>query len=645
MEQRVAAFSGVPVVADDTAARRPTLRLLTCGSVDDGKSTLIGRLLYEQELIFDDQLAALERDSKKHRTVGDEIDFALLVDGLEAEREQGITIDVAYRYFATSKRSFIVADTPGHEQYTRNMATGASNAELAIILVDARKGLLTQTFRHSTIVSLLGIRHVVLAVNKIDLVSFDETIFRSIVAEFQRFAEPLGFHSITPIPISARYGDNISSRSANTLWYTGEDLVSHLEEIDVAGTPQAKPFRMPVQWVNRPHLDFRGFAGTITGGAVAVGDEVVVASSGRGTRVKRIVTADGDLARAEAGEAVTLTFADEVDVARGDVLADPRNRPLVSDQFAAHLVWMNEEKLLPGRVYLIKIATRTLPVTVTAINHRIDVNTLATVEAEALVLNEVGFCTLTTAAPIVFDAYAESREMGGFILIDRFSNATVAAGMISHSLWRATNVHRQDLAVAKQDRARLKHQKPAILWFTGLSGAGKSTIANLVESRLHARGFHSMLLDGDNIRHGLNKDLGFTDIDRVENIRRVGEVAKLMTEAGLIVLCAFISPFRAERQMVRELVAEGEFIEIFVDTPLDECIARDPKGLYKRALAGEIRDFTGVGQPYEAPQAPDLVLGAAGVDAETLADQVIHDLVRRGLIWSDDLLASPGEGL
>jgi bifunctional enzyme CysN/CysC len=645
MDRRVVDFSEIPFVADDDAARRPTLRLLTCGSVDDGKSTLIGRLLYEQKSIFDDQLAALERDSKKHGTAGDEIDFALLVDGLEAEREQGITIDVAYRYFATPRRSFIVADTPGHEQYTRNMATGASNAELAIILVDARKGLLTQTFRHSFIVSLLGIRHVVLAVNKIDLVGFDETIFRTIAEDFKRFAEPLGFASIVAMPISARYGDNISARSRNTPWFSGPDLVSHLEEIDVAGAPQAKPFRMPVQWVNRPHLDFRGFAGTIAGGAIAVGDEIVVAPSGRSTKIARIVTADGDLERAEAGDAVTLTLADEVDVARGDVLAAPRNRPQVADLFAAHLIWMSEEKLLAGRTYLLKIATRTLPVTVTELVHRIDVDTLATIKAETLALNEVGVCTLATAAPIAFDPYAESREMGGFILIDRFTNATVAGGLISHGLWRATNVHRQDLAVSKEDRAHLKHQKPAILWFTGLSGAGKSTIANLVESRLYARGFHSIMLDGDNIRHGLNKDLGFADADRVENIRRVGEVAKLMTEAGLLVLCSFISPFRAERQMVRDLVPEGEFIEIFVDAPLEECIARDPKGLYKKALAGEIRNFTGIGQPYERPQAADLVLPAGRDEADVLADRVIHDLVRRGLIWSDDLLSSPGEGV
>ena len=645
MHRRVADSSQIPVIADDEAARRPMLRLLTCGSVDDGKSTLIGRLLYEQKSIFDDQLAALQRDSKKHGTAGDAIDFALLVDGLEAEREQGITIDVAYRYFATPRRSFIVADTPGHEQYTRNMATGASNAELAIILVDARKGLLTQTFRHSFIVSLLGIRHVVLAVNKIDLVGFDETIFRTIAEEFQRFAAPLGFASSVAIPISARYGDNISAPSRNTPWFSGPDLVSRLEEIDVAGEPQAKPFRMPVQWVNRPHLDFRGFAGTIASGAIMVGDEIVAESSGRSTKIARIVTADGDLERAAAGDAVTLTLVDEMDIARGDVLATPRSRPQVADLFAAHLIWMSEEKLLPGRAYLLKIATRTLPVTVTELAHRIDVDTLAKIPAAELALNEIGFCTLATAAPIAFDPYAESREMGGFILIDRFTNATVAGGLISHGLWHATNVHRQNLAVTKEARARMKrHQKPAILWFTGLSGAGKSTIANLVESRLHAYGFHSFMLDGDNLRHGLNKDLGFSHADRVENIRRAGEVAKLMMEAGLLVLCAFISPFRAERQMVRDLVAEGEFIEIFVDTPIEDCIARDRKGLYKKALAGEIRNFTGIDQPYERPQAPDLVLQAGREAAGMLADRVVHDLVRRGLIWSDDLL-SPGEGL
>ena len=610
----------------------PTLRFLTCGSVDDGKSTLIGRLLFEQKLIFDDQLAALERDSKKHGTVGDDIDFALLVDGLEAEREQGITIDVAYRYFSTDKRAFIVADTPGHEQYTRNMATGASNADLAIILVDARKGLLTQTFRHATIVSLIGIRHVVLAVNKIDLVDYDESVFDRIVSDFQHFAQSLGFRSITPIPMSARHGDNISNPSARTPWFKGRHLLAHLEAIDVEEDRAGKPFRMAVQWVNRPHLDFRGFAGTISSGSIKPGDEIVVAASGRKSRVTRIVTADGDLERAQAGDAVTLTLADEVDIARGDLLAAPQDRPQVADQFAAHLIWMADEKMLPGRSYLMKIGAQLVPASITELKHRVDVNTLDKHAAKTLALNEVGFCNLNAGAPVAFDPYAENHDTGAFILIDRFTNATAAAGMISFGLRRATNVHLQELAVGKDQRARLKHQKPAVLWFTGLSGAGKSTVANIVEARLNARGAHTILLDGDNVRHGLNRDLGFTDADRVENIRRVGEVAKLMTEAGLIALCSFISPFRAERRMVRELLGEGEFVEVFVDTPIEDCIARDPKGLYKRALAGEIKNFTGVDQAYERPEAAEIVLARNGESAEKSADEVIAQLIERGII-------------
>jgi bifunctional enzyme CysN/CysC len=614
------------------AAALPTLRLLTCGSVDDGKSTLIGRLLYEQQLIFDDQLSALKRDSKKHGTTGEEIDFALLVDGLEAEREQGITIDVAYRYFATPARSFVVADTPGHEQYTRNMATGASNAELAIILVDARKGLLTQTFRHSYIVSLLGIRHVVLAVNKIDLVDFDEATFRAIVKNFEAFAKPLGFRSITPIPISARFGDNVSSRSARTPWFQGPHLLSHLERIEVDEDRRLAPFRMPVQWVNRPHLDFRGFAGTIASGAVKPGDELAVASSGRLSKVTRVIAADGDVEEAGAGEAVTLTLADEVDVARGDVFAHPDARPEVADQFAAHVIWMSAEPLLPGRSYLMKIGAKTVPAAITELRHRIDVNNLEKLAGKTLALNEVGFCNLATTMPIAFDSYADNRETGAFILIDRSTNETAAAGMIAHGLRRATNVHRQDLSVSREARAAIKHQRPAVLWFTGLSGAGKSVIANLVEAQLHARGVHTLMLDGDNVRHGLNKDLGFTAVDRVENIRRVGEVARLMTDAGLIVLCSFISPFRAERDLARDLAAPGEFLEIFVDAPLETVIARDPKGLYKRALAGEIKNFTGVDQPYEAPENADIVLKSALETPETLANRVIGELEARGFV-------------
>jgi len=615
-----------------------TLRLLTCGSVDDGKSTLIGRLLYEQCLIYDDQLATLERDSRRHGTDGDNIDFALLVDGLEAEREQGITIDVAYRYVSTPRRSFIIADTPGHEQYTRNMATGASGADLAVLLVDARKGLLTQTCRHAAIVSLTGIRHVVLAVNKIDLTGYDEAGFREIVAAFETFAVPLAFESITAIPISARHGDNISERSEKTPWYPGPSLLEHLEAIDVERDISTQPFRFPVQWVNRPHLDFRGFSGTIASGTIRPGDEIVVAKSGRASRVARIVTYDGDRVSASAGDAVTLTLADEVDVARGDVLCDPRDRPEVSDQFAAHLVWMSDDKLLPGRSYLMKLGTRTVPVAITELKHRLDVDTLGERPGKTLSLNEVGVCNLAATTAFAFDPYKANHTTGAFILIDRITNATAAAGMIAFGLRRATNIHRQGLNVAKLDRARIKHQKPAVLWFTGLSGSGKSTIANLVESRLYAHGVHSIMLDGDNVRHGLNKDLGFTDVDRVENIRRVGEVAKLMTDAGLVVLCSFISPFRAERRLVRELLDQGEMIEIFVDTPLEDCIARDPKGLYRRAIAGEIANFTGIDQSYEVPESPELVVARDGETAEQAAARIVALLIQKGFIdHIDDL--------
>ena len=610
----------------------PTLRMLTCGSVDDGKSTLIGRLLYEQKLIFDDQLSALERDSRKHGTVGADIDFALLVDGLEAEREQGITIDVAYRYFATPRRSFIVADTPGHEQYTRNMATGASNADLAILLVDARKGLLTQTHRHAIIVSLLGIRHVVLAVNKIDLVDYDETIFRRIVADFRVFAKTLNFKSVVAIPMSAREGDNVSSASARTPWHEGPTLIDHLERIEVEEDRRGAPFRLPVQWVNRPHLDFRGFTGTIPSGAIRRGEAIVVAGSGKQSVVTQILSAGRETDEAEAGEAVTLTLADEIDIARGDVLARPDARPEVADQFTAHLIWMSGEPLLPGRSYLLKIGSRTTPASVTELKHRIDVNTLDKLAAKTLELNEVGLCNVATTMPVAYDPYVDNRETGAFILIDRETNETAAAGMIAHGLRRATNIHRQGLTVTREARAALKHQRPAVLWFTGLSGAGKSTIANLVEAGLIARGAHTALLDGDNVRHGLNKDLGFTPADRVENIRRIAEVARLMTDAGLIVLTSFISPFRAERQLARELAAAGEFIEIYVETPLETVIARDPKGLYKRALAGEIKNFTGISQPYESPEAAEIVLNTATSTPEALAERVLAELAARGHI-------------
>jgi bifunctional enzyme CysN/CysC len=615
-----------------TEAASPTLRLLTCGSVDDGKSTLIGRLLYEKNLIFDDQLSALERDSKKFGTTENDIDFALLVDGLEAEREQGITIDVAYRYFATARRSFIVADTPGHEQYTRNMATGASNADLAIVLVDARKGLLTQTHRHSIIVSLLGVRHVVLAVNKIDLIDFSETIFRQIEADYRKFAETLGFRSLLALPISARYGDNVSSPSARMPWYKGPHLLDYLERIEVEDDRRNAPFRLPVQWVNRPHLDFRGFAGTISSGRVSRGDAIVVASSGHQSAVKSIFVADREVEMAHAGDAVTVTLADEIDVARGDVLSKPDSRPEVADQFAAHILWMSAKPMLPGRSYLLKISGRLTPASVTELKHRLDVNNFDKLAAKQLDLNEVGFCNIATTMPVAYDPYAENRDTGAFILIDRSTNETAAAGMIAHGLRRATNVHWHGATVTREAHAALKRQTPVILWFTGLSGSGKSTIANLVELKLHARGVHSTLLDGDNVRHGLNKDLGFTAADRVENIRRVGEVARLMTDAGLIVLCCFISPFRAERRLVRTTAAEGEFLEVYVEAPLETVIARDPKGLYRKALAGQIKNFTGIDQPYEAPEDPELTLNSAAETPEALADRIIAELEQRGHI-------------
>jgi len=619
-------------LAEEAQAALPTLRLLTCGSVDDGKSTLIGRLLYEKKLIFDDQLVALERDSKKFGTIEDDFDFALLVDGLEAEREQGITIDVAYRYFATARRSFIVADTPGHEQFTRNMATGASNADLAIVLVDARKGLLTQTHRHSIIVSLLGVRHVILAVNKMDLVDFSETVFRQIEADYRTFAESLGFRSLMAMPISARYGDNVSSRSARMPWYGGPHLLEYLETIEVEDNRRSAPFRLPVQWINRPHLDFRGFSGTIPSGRIARGDAIVVAGSGRQSTVKRIFVADREVETAHAGDAVTLTLADEIDIARGDLLSKPDTRPEVADQFTAHILWMSAKPMLPGRSYLLKIGGRTTPASVTELKHRLDVNNFDKLAAKHLDLNEVGLCNIATTMPVAYDPYLENRETGAFILIDRLTNETAAAGMIAHGLRRATNVHWHGATVTRETHAALKHQKPAILWFTGLSGAGKSTIANLVEVKLHARGVHTTLLDGDNVRHGLNKDLGFTAEDRVENIRRVGEVARLMTDAGLIVLCSFISPFAAERRLVRATAAEGEFLEIYVEAPLETFIARDPKGLYQRALAGQIKNFTGISQPYEAPEAAELTLNSAQETAEALADCVIAELERRGHI-------------
>ena len=609
------------------------LRFLTCGSVDDGKSTLIGRLLHDTKGIFEDQLKTLEKDSRKHGTTGENIDFALLLDGLEAERQQGITIDVAYRFFATEKRKFIVADTPGHEQYTRNMATGASNSDLAIILLDARKGVLTQTRRHAYICSLLGIQHVVLAVNKLDLRDSEaQEVFEAWDEQFRAFASKLGFASIVSIPMSALRGDNVIAPSTVFSWYKGPTLLSHLETIDIESDRRKRPFRLPVQWVNRPNLDFRGFAGTIAGGVVRTGDPVVVASSGRASAVTRIVTMDGDLAEAGAGDAVTLTLADEVDISRGDVLAPPTARPDVADQFAAHLLWMAEDDLLPGRQYLIKIGTKTVPASVTELKHKVDVNSLEHLAAKTLQLNEVGFCNFSTTAPIAFDPYGESREGGAFIVIDRFTNGTVGAGMIEFGLRRATNVHLQALDVNKRSRAALKAQKPAILWFTGLSGSGKSTIANIVERKLHDLHHHTYMLDGDNVRHGLNRDLGFTDADRVENIRRVAEAAKLFVDAGMIVLVSFISPFRSERRTARELVELGEFMEVFIDTPIEVCMARDPKGLYKRAKAGEIKNFTGIDSPYEPPEAPEIHIRTADVTPEAAADQIVARLRSAGVI-------------
>jgi bifunctional enzyme CysN/CysC len=616
----------------ETERSKDLLRFITCGSVDDGKSTLIGRLLHDSKLILEDQLSSLIKESAQQGAAGQEIDFSLLVDGLEAEREQGITIDVAYRFFATARRSFIVADTPGHEHYTRNMATGASTAQLAIILIDARKGVLIQTRRHSLICSLLGIRHVIVAVNKMDLVDYGKDTFAAIAADYAAFAGKMNFASITPIPISARFGDNIIAASAKTPWYSGPTLLEHLETVEPEpDSADAASFRFPVQWVNRLP-EFRGYAGTVASGRIAVGDQVVVATSGQGSGIKDIITYDGSRASATAGDAVTLTLTSEIDVARGDVLVTPSALSEVSDQFAANVIWMGEEPLVPGRSYLARIATKTVPITSTTLKYRIDPNTREHLAAHTLALNDIGFCNLATSTPVAFDAYERNRRTGSFIIIDRFSNNTVGAGMIAFGLRRGTNLHWQPLSVGKAERAALMRQKPAVIWFTGLSGAGKSTIANMVEQRLHAAGHHTMLLDGDNIRHGLCRDLGFTEADRVENIRRAGEVAKLMTDCGIIVLCSFISPYRAERDMVRNLVAPGEFIEVFVDTPIDECMRRDPKGLYAKAQAGEIKNFTGFDAPYEPPQAPEVHLRTVGHEATDLAGSLLRSLAQRGVV-------------
>jgi bifunctional enzyme CysN/CysC len=608
------------------------LRFLTCGSVDDGKSTLIGRLLHDSKLIFDDQLLALTRDSERHGTTGDELDFALLVDGLEAEWQQGITIDVAHRFFTTEKRSFIASDTPGHEQYTRNMATGASNADLAIILIDARKGVMVQTRRHSLICSLLGLRHVVLAVNKIDLISYQEEVFDRVVADYNSFASRFKFASIAAIPISARYGDNIIGLSAKTAWYRGPALLDYLETVQIDASATEHPFRFPVQWVNRPDPDFRGYAGTVVSGRVAVGDPVTVAVSGRLSRVKELLTYDGGQESAQAGDAITVTLTDNVDIARGDILASPAGLPEVSDQLAVTIVWMDEQALLPGRSYLARIGNKVTPVTITTIKHRIDVNTLEHLPAGSLALNDIALCHLATDMTVAFDRYEQNRRTGSLIIIDRFTNHTVGAGMIELALPRRADIQRQPTLVEKIQRAAQKHQVPAIVWFTGLPASGKSTIANITERKLHATGYHTMLLDGDNLRHGLNRDLGFSDEERVENIRRAGEVAKLLTDAGLIALCSFISPYRAEREMIRSLVQDGHFVEVFVDTPLEECIRRDPKGLYSKARAGKIKNFTGLDAHYEVPENPEIHLRSAIQSPEEQADCVMAKLASLGII-------------
>jgi bifunctional enzyme CysN/CysC len=613
-------------------AAKTTLRFLTCGSVDDGKSTLIGRLLYDSKMIFEDQLAALEADSKRVGTQGEDIDLALLVDGLAAEREQGITIDVAYRYFATDRRKFVVADTPGHEQYTRNMATGASNADVAVILIDARKGVLTQTRRHSYIVSLFGIRDVILAVNKMDLVDYREAVFRDIVEDYRDFARGLGDLNIHAIPLSALKGDNVMAASTAMPWYDGPTLLQFLEEVQVHEDLESRPFRMPVQWVNRPNLDFRGFSGTIASGRIKPGDRIRVLPSSRESTVTRIVTYDGDLAEAQPGQAVTLVLADEIDISRGDVISVADTPPQATDQLAAHLLWMSDQPMYPGRQYYLKAGTRTVPCVVTELKHSVNVNTMRTQPAKSLLLNEVGVANLSLGQRMAFESFQDNADLGSFILMDRLTNATVGAGLFDFSLRRADNIHWQALAVDKARRSSLKHQQPCVIWLTGLSGSGKSTIANLLEARLYDLNRHTYLLDGDNVRHGLNRDLGFTEVDRVENIRRVGETAKLMVDAGLITIVSFISPYRSERSMVRGLVEDGEFIEIYVDTPLEICEQRDPKGLYRRARAGEIANFTGISSEYEAPENPEVHIRTVDASPAQAVDEILDVLAGRGII-------------
>ena len=630
-------FKTDALIGDDILAyldqhrNKTMLRFITCGAVDDGKSTLIGRLLYDSKMIFDDQLAALQNDSKKSGAGKEEIDFALLVDGLAAEREQGITIDVAYRFFATQKRKFIVADTPGHEQYTRNMVTGASTAELAIILIDARNGVLTQTRRHSYLAHLVGIRHFVLAINKMDLIGYEQGLFEEIVENYRSFADEIGIENFTAIPVSGLRGDNITHASQNMDWYEGTTLMDYLNEVDLSPDSRATaPFMMPVQWVNRPDLNFRGYTGQIASGRVRPGDKIRIVPSGKLGAIDQIISFDSTLDEAEAGQSVTLTFTDEMDCSRGDVIAASNNPPAAADQFEATLVWMDDEPLLPHRNYLLKIGTQQVQAAVQDIKYQVNVNNLEHSAAKILPLNAIGVVTLSTDAPIIFTPYTDNHTLGGFILIDRMNNRTIGAGMLHFSLRRAQNVHWQAMEVNREAHAALKNQKPFILWFTGLSGAGKSTIANLVEKKLHALNRHSFLLDGDNIRHGLNRDLGFTDADRVENIRRTGEVAKLMADAGLIVLTAFISPFRNERNMVRNMVGENEFIEIFIDAPLEVAEQRDAKGLYKKARAGELQNFTGIDSPYEPPENPELVIDTTTTTPEQAAQHIIDYLLARG---------------
>ena len=611
------------------------LRFITCGSVDDGKSTLIGRLLYDCRQVFDDQLEALEAESKSAGTTGGKLDFALLVDGLAAEREQGITIDVAYRFFASDKRKFIVADTPGHEQYTRNMVTGASTADVAVLLIDARKGVLTQTRRHSYLAKLVGIRHFVLAVTKMDLVDYDRDAFEAICDDYRDFAGQIGITGWNAIPVSGLAGDNVTTRSEKTAWYDGPTLLEFLDSVEVdADADAGKPLRMPVQWVNRPNQGFRGFAGQIASGRLGPGTEVRILPSGRTTRIARLVTFDGDLDEAAAGQSVTVTFDDEVDCSRGDVIAAAADAPEAADQFEATIVWMSEEELLPGRGYWLKVGTQTATATIHQPKYEVNVNSLDRLAAKTLALNAIGVAELATDREIVFEPYdsggtSPNRVLGGFILIDKVTNSTVAAGMLHFALRRALNIHRQHLEVGRETHSTLKGQKPAVLWFTGLSGAGKSTIANLVEKKLVARGRHTYLLDGDNVRHGLNRDLGFTEADRIENIRRVGEVARLMADAGLIVLTAFISPFRAERHMVRRMRPEGEFIEVFVDTPLEDAEERDVKGLYAKARAGELKNFTGIDSPYEVPEQPEIRIDTSAMSADEAADFIVEKLLGR----------------